>query len=77
MKVVVYSLWFYFVCGYYVALGENFEAKAWERICRRQLLLDNLWTRIHRLFFCTPRSAPIEVRSLRLNPLHNKNEKIS
>lgn len=31
-----------FVSSSYVALGENFEAKAWDRICRRPLLLDKL-----------------------------------
>lgn len=59
MRVVGYSLWFYFVCGYYVALGENLEAKVWERIHRRPFLMENLWIRIHRLFFSSPQSAPI------------------
>ena len=57
MMVVVYFLWFYFVCNYYVAPGENFKAKAWERVCRRQLLLDKLSTRIHKLFVFTPRDC--------------------
>ena len=50
MVIVVCFLWFYFVCNYYVALEENFKAKAWEKICRRQPLLDKLSTRIHKLF---------------------------
>lgn len=56
--VVVYLLWYNF-CSYYVAPGENFEVKAWERICRRQLLLDKIPTSIHYSFFFTPQFAPI------------------
>ena len=56
-----------------LALGENFKTKAWERICRRQLLLDKLSTRIHKSFLSTLRIAPIgrtiiEVKST-LKPL--------
>ena len=50
-------LWFYSVCSYYVARGENYKAKAWERICRRNSLLDKLSTRTHNLFVSTPRIA--------------------
>jgi hypothetical protein len=38
---VAYFLWLNFVCSYYVAPGENFKAKTWEKICTRQLILDN------------------------------------
>ena len=49
--IVVYFLWVYLVCTYYVALVGNFKAKAWEkRICRKQSLLDKISTRIHELF---------------------------
>lgn len=34
--------------GLYVALGKYFTAKAWDKICRRLLLWDNLPTRIHK-----------------------------
>ena len=40
--VVVCFFWFYFVCSYYMAQG---EAKPWERVCRRQLLLDKPYFR--------------------------------
>ena len=30
--VGVYFLWFYFDCTYYVALGDNFKAKAWKNL---------------------------------------------
>jgi hypothetical protein len=57
--VVVHFLWFYFVCSYNVAPGENFKAKVWERgICTRHLLLDKFFTGIHRLFVSTPQIAP-------------------
>ena len=59
MMVVVYFLWFYFICKCYVAPGENSKAKAWERVCKRQLLLDKLSTRIHKLFVLIPRIAPV------------------
>jgi hypothetical protein len=39
-------LWLYFVCNYYVALGGNFKAKPWEKICKRQLLYDNYSTKV-------------------------------
>lgn len=38
---------------------KNLKPKAWERICRRPLLLDKLFTRIHELFLFTPEFAPI------------------
>ena len=56
VMVVVCSLWFYFVFSYHVAPGENL-AKAWERICRKQI--NKLPTRMHKLFVFTPRIAPI------------------
>ena len=56
--VVVYFLWFYFLCSYYVAPGENFKAKAWGRIWR-QSLLDELCTRDHILFGSTSQIAPV------------------
>ena len=72
--VVVYFLWFYFVCSYHVASGENVKAKAWEKICRRQQHSDKLSTRIHKSFVSTPRIAPIGGMkgrwSLRPNPLN-------
>ena len=72
---VVYVLWYYSVGSYYVAPGENFKAKAWERICRRQLLLHKLFTRNYILFFFTPQLAPmgrtiIEVKSILQLQLH-------
>ena len=59
MMIVVYFLWLDFVCMYYVARGKNFKARAWERIYRRQLLLDILSTKIHKLLVSTPQIAPI------------------
>ena len=38
---VAYFLWLNFVCSYYVAPGENFKARTWEKIWMRQLILDN------------------------------------
>ena len=48
---MVSLLWLSFVCSYSVALRENFKAKAWERICKRSLILDKLPTRIHESAF--------------------------
>ena len=48
--LVVCFLWFCFVCSYYMAVGENFKAIAWGRICRRQLLLDKISTRNYNVF---------------------------
>ena len=58
-EAVVYFLWFYFVCGYHVALGVNFKVKSWESICRRWLLLDKLSARLHKLLVSTPQIAPM------------------
>ena len=68
---VVFFLWFYFVCSYYVVPGENFEAKTWERTCRRQLLLGKLSTRFHKLFVSTPWIAPIGGTIFEFSPLFN------
>jgi hypothetical protein len=57
--VVIYFLWYNFVCSYFVVLRENFKAKAWESICSRHYHLDELSTRIHELFVPTPRLSPI------------------
>ena len=57
--VVIYILWFNFVCSYFVVLRESFKAKAWESICSRHFPLDEFSTRIHELFVPTPRLAPI------------------
>ena len=32
MMIVLYFLWPYFVCSYYVAPRENFKANEWERM---------------------------------------------
>ena len=56
--VVFYFLWFYFVYSFYVAFGVNFKCKAWVRFCERQLVIDKLFTRIHKLFVST-QIAPI------------------
>jgi hypothetical protein len=58
IMVVVYFLWVYFVCSYYATPGENFKTKAWERICRKQILFDKCCSRIHELFISTPWIAP-------------------
>ena len=64
--VVIYFLWFYFVCSSYVALGENFKAKAWETTVGGNHL-DKISTRqlLHILFVSTPPNADmvIEVKS--------------
>jgi hypothetical protein len=57
--VAVYFLQFYFVCSHCVAPGENFKAQGWDNICRRQLLLDKLSTRIHLLFVSSKQTGPI------------------
>jgi len=41
------------------ATGENFKAKAWERLCRRKLLLNKHSIRIHKLIVSFPWIAPI------------------
>ena len=51
------SLSHYLVCSYYVATGENI---AWEKICKRQSVFDELFPRIYNLFVTTPRIGPIE-----------------
>lgn len=61
-------------CSYFVTLGENSKDKASERICRRQLLLDKLFTRIHTLFISSSqikliRGTAIEVKSTLQLPL--------
>ena len=50
-----------FCCSYDVAPGENFKGSAWERICRRQSLLNKLPIKksLTKNFVCTPRVAPI------------------
>jgi hypothetical protein len=70
MMIVVYFLWLYFVCMYYVARGTNFKARAWERIYRTQLLLDILSTKMCKLLVSTAQIAPmggtiIEIESTR------------
>lgn len=47
------------VCSYYVAAVENYKAKAWDRICRRQLLLHHLSTSTQNLFVSTARIGSI------------------
>jgi hypothetical protein len=56
----------FLVLRYYVASGENFKAKAWEKVCRRQFLFNKLSTRMCKFtrmynFFVksTPEIAPI------------------
>ena len=53
--VVIYFLWFYFVCSSYVALGQNFRAKAWETVLGGNHLV-KVSTRqlLHILFVFTP-----------------------
>ena len=65
--VVVYFLWFYFVCSFYVALRETFKAKAWERICRRQVFLDKISTRIHKLLLSSLQIAPVGGKIIEVN----------
>ena len=57
--VVVYFLWPYFVCSHYVRPEEIFKGKACERICMRQLLLDNLSIIIHILLVSIPPIAQV------------------
>jgi hypothetical protein len=38
---------------------ERTYGQAWERICRRRLLSNKLFTKIHKLFVSTPNIAPI------------------
>ena len=54
-------------------LGENFKAKAWERVCRRQSLLDKPCTRISELFVSTPRIAPTLGTLIKVKPLPTYN----
>lgn len=57
--IALYFLWFYLICSYYVAPGELFNAQAWERVCRLQLLLNKLCTTNHTLFVSTAGFASI------------------
>ena len=57
--VVVCFLWVYFVCSYYLAAGENFKAKAWGRICRRQSFLDKISTGNDNFLLSPPWIAPV------------------
>jgi hypothetical protein len=38
----------FLVLRYYVASGENFKAKGWEKVCRRQFLFNKLSTRMYK-----------------------------
>ena len=62
--VVVFYLWVYFVCN---STRRELKAKAWKRICRRELLLRRLSIRLFELFVFTPQITPsgmiIEVKS--------------
>ena len=51
-----------------MALGENFKAKAWERIGKRQLLLDKFITRIHKLLVSTSRIMIIVGMAIEVKP---------
>jgi hypothetical protein len=57
--VVVYFLQFYFARIPMWHQAKAWEAKAWERICRRELSGDEASTRIHNLFLSTSQIAPI------------------
>jgi len=66
--VLVVGGFFGSICGYYVASGVNFKAKAWKRICGMQLLLDKISTIILKLFISTPWIAPIGGMIIEVNP---------
>jgi hypothetical protein len=71
--ILVNFLWSYFDCSYYVPTGGRpSRPKAWEWICRRQLLLDKLSTRIYKLFVSTPRIALIGVKIIESSLCVNK-----
>lgn len=59
LLVVVYFLWCYFVCNFCVAPAIISRAKHGRGFVRGNLLLENLFNRIHKLFVSPPRIAPI------------------
>ena len=42
-----------------MASGENFKAKGWQRVYRRQILLDKLYTEIRNIFYLNWTDPPI------------------
>lgn len=56
-----------------MALGENFKVKSWQRICRRQFLLDKLFNRNYKLFASTLRTTWIGGSINEVNEFFNYN----